>query len=384
MSFISRVSRLAFAGIVLLVLTSASFLAAQSEDTPADALAANYDALLPPLLETLSVPGVALAVVDDGQVVWTGSYGVADSATGEPVTDETQFLVASLSKAVTSWAVLALAEAGDMDLDAPVESYLTSWHIPPLRYDANEVTIRRILSHTAGLTVEGYDGFPEDAALPALPAFLDGEGGGRVAINSEPGRRHRYSGGGYTVLQLTFEDLTGEAYADVMQRTVFEPLGMTHSTYDQQMTEMTATGHDYSGNPRLHEIHVDLAAGGLYTTAADMAQFLAAAMPGPDGEPAGRGLLSPHSVAELYTPAPVDNEQYAFGAYIVPLTDGSTMAWHDGLNPGYKALFVTLPESGDALVVLSNGVRGDQLFGDVTCAWATWAQLDTETLCGLF
>ncbi len=370
--------------LLVLVISGMARASAQADDASLDALGEAFDALIPERMAALSVPGVAVAVVHGGEVVWSQGYGVGNSASGAPVSDDSQFLVASLSKAVTSWAVLALVESGELDLDASIETYLQSWHVPALRYDANDVTLRRILSHTAGLSVDGYAGFPEGAELPALPALLDGEGGDRVAINSTPGQRHRYSGGGYTVLQLALEDLTGEPFGALMDETVFAPLGMAHSTYAQEATEATVSGHDYSGNPLPHELHVDLAAGGLYTTAPDLARFLAQAMPGPNGEPAGRGLLSLESVAEMFVPADVPNEQYGFGVYIETLSDGTIVGWHDGLNPGYKTLFVTLPQQGDALVFLSNSTRGDQMFGDVTCAWATWLGEEAAELCDLF
>lgn len=374
-------SRLLTAGLLAGLCVSGSISAQEADTAP---LAAAFEAALPALMEQYKVPAVSIAVIDDGSVVWSGAYGLADVENNTPATTETQFLVASLSKAVVSWAMTDLAAQGTVDLDAPVQGYLTSWQIPDSRYNADDITISRILSHTAGLSVDGYAGFAPDAELPTLPDFLNGEGGGRVFVMSTPGNRHSYSGGGYTVLQLMIEELTGQPFPDYMAENVFEPLGMTHSTYWLEEAEHLATGYNGAQTAQPVEVHLDQAAGGLYTTPTDLATLLAAEMPGGD-EPAGRGILTPEQVAELFVPADVQNEQYARGMYIVPLENGSFAAWHDGIATSTRTLFVTLPESGDGLVIFTNSNQGHRLMEPLVCAWEAWVgATSAEELCKVF
>jgi CubicO group peptidase (beta-lactamase class C family) len=163
-------------------------------------------------MEKYRVPGTAASLVRNGEVVWSEGYGLADRDRGVPVTADTVFQVASISKAVTSWGVMRLVESGQLELDAPVEQYLTRWHLPPSNYDASGVTIRRLLSHSAGLSVMGYPGLRPEIQLPSLEESLSGNNGGagEVRIIMEPGTQFSYSGGGFTLLQLIIEEVTGE------------------------------------------------------------------------------------------------------------------------------------------------------------------------------
>src|SRR5512147_1645928 len=170
-----------------------------------------FDQLLPQLMEQYKVPGVAVSLVQ-GEAVWSKGYGLADKKQSVPVTADTVFQAASISKAVTSWGVMRLVENGQLELDAPVEQYLTRWHLPPSNYDPSGVTIRRLLSHSAGLSVGGYPGLSPDLKLPSLEESLSGNNGGagEVRIVLEPGTQFSYSGGGFTLLQLIIEEVTGE------------------------------------------------------------------------------------------------------------------------------------------------------------------------------
>jgi CubicO group peptidase (beta-lactamase class C family) len=377
-----RLFRLTLCALVACLLLSLSFVvSAQQTPTPAG-FAATFDALAQKKMDDNHIPGMAVSFIHGGTVSDTRVYGMADVAANRPVTAETPFLVASLSKAVTAWAIMGLVEQGKIDLDAPAETYLTRWHFPPSTYDVSEVTIQRILSHTAGLSQSGYEGFPLGQPLPTLEQFLDGADGHPVEILLPPGTIHQYSGGGYTVLQLIVEEVADEPFTHYVERTVFAPLGMTHTTYTQTpLPTDTAIGYDYGSQPLPQRVHLDFAAGGLYTTAPDYATFIAAMMPGPDGALPGRGLLKSESVAQMQSPAPVRNESYGFGMYVVPLADGTISVWHDGQNPGYKTLFAAIPSLGEGMVIFTNAVRGDRLFDDLVCAWTETLPLDATKLC---
>ena len=282
--------------IVLLVLVYASY-------RNRDGLVDKLDLLIPQLMEQYSAPGAAVSLVRDGELVWSEGYGLADRERGVPVTTDTVFQVASISKAVTSWGVMRLVESGQLELDAPVEQYLTRWHLPRSNYDASGVTIRRLLSHSAGLSVHGYPGLRPDVPLPSLEESLSGNNGGAgaVRITMEPGAQFSYSGGGYTLLQLIVEEVTGETFSAYMQREVLDPLGMVHSSFEWRADLHPATAIAYSetGASLPNYLFTEQAAAGLYTTAPDLARFVAAEMPGPNGEPAGRGVLSPDTLRIL-------------------------------------------------------------------------------------
>jgi CubicO group peptidase (beta-lactamase class C family) len=334
------------------------------------------DSDLPLALDGYGMPGVAIAIIRDGEVAWVQGYGLADTERGAPVTPETVFQVASLSKTVAAWGVMHLVEEGRLDLDAPAEQYLTRWRLPPSEFDANGVTIGRLLSHTAGLSLHGYPGFPPDAPLPSLEESLSGatNGAGSVYVLQEPGSGHAYSGGGYTLLQLIVEEVTGEPFADYMQREILTPLGMSHSAYvwTPELQPMTATGYDAEGRPEPNFLFTAQAAAGLYSTASDFGSFIAAAMSGPKGEPAGRGILSPQTVALMTSPHPEANGEYGMGYAMETLPDGTHVASHYGGNIGWAAYYALLVDQGEGIVILTNSDNGFSLIEDITGLWADW------------
>ena len=334
------------------------------------------------------VPGAAIALVRDGRTAWAGGYGQAAPARGMPVGADTVFQVGSVSKPVTAWGVLRLVEKGLLDLDAPVESYLTRWHLPASQYGTDGVTIRRLLTHSAGLNLHGYKDTLPTEPLPSLEESLDGKGKAEaVTIATKPGSRYKYSGGGFTIIQLVIEEVTGEPFATYMRREVLDPLGMTSSNFGPRadLRPATAVGHDADGHAHPHYLFAELAAAGLYTTAPDLARFAAAAMPGPQGQAPGRGVLSADTVAEMLTPVAVPIESVAADVTRAPLqvTVGlgyaidneafaTTMVWHDGDNTGWGAVFATLPERGEGIVILANASPASTFRDLVLDAWTNW------------
>ncbi len=223
---------------------------------------------------------VAFVLIEDGQI-----YNDYFVSVGEPIDRDTLFQVASLSKWITAWGVMTLVENGRLDLDEPVSTYLKRWSLPEGDYDNNGVTVRRLLSHTAGLTDGlGYAGYAPGTDPQSLEESLtrtqDASPGadGRVRVGLEPGSEFKYSGGGYTLLQLLIEEVTGESFESYMQRAIFQPLGMTRSTYfvDEGGTPNLATSYDTDGTPAILYRFTSLAATSLYTTAADLTRLLQA------------------------------------------------------------------------------------------------------------
>jgi CubicO group peptidase (beta-lactamase class C family) len=358
---------------VLIVLTIALVVAIffYCSYSGQDILTSKMEQATPQLMKQYKVPGAALVLVRNGEVVWSQGYGLADKARGIPVTDDTVFQAASISKAVTSWGVMRLVENGQLDLDAPVEQYLTRWHLPPSRFDASGVTIRRLLSHSAGLSAFGYPGLSPDLALPSLEESLSGNNGGagEVQIVMEPGTQYGYSGGNFTLLQLIIEEITGETFSAYMQREVLDPLGMSHSSFEWRadLRPATAVAYSASGSPLPNYLFTEQAAAGLYTTAPDLARFVAAEMPGPEGKPAGRGVLAHDTLALMFKPVIKIQTGMGegLGQSVSSLPDGSKVIQHGGDNKGWKATIMANPQWGVGIVVLTNSDNGLGLIGDV-------------------
>ena len=185
------------------------------------------------------VPGVSIAVINEGKVEWAKGYGVLETKGSNAVTTETLFQAASISKPVAAMASLALVAQGRLSLDEDVNSKLTSWHLADNEFTKSEpVTLRRILSHSAGLTVHGFPGYGANERVPTLKQILDGKPPANtdpIRVDILPGKKLRYSGGGYTVLQQLMIDVTGKPFPDLLQELVLGKIGMAHSTFAQPL-----------------------------------------------------------------------------------------------------------------------------------------------------
>jgi CubicO group peptidase (beta-lactamase class C family) len=332
-------------------------------------------------LAATEVQGASVALVRNGKMVWSKGYGQADAARGLPVTADTVFQMGSISKPVTAWGVMRLAEQGRIDLDVPVETYLSRWHLPASPFDSDGVTVRRLLSHSAGLSAQDYSPLLT-RPLPSLEESLAGESGGvnarsgrdDVRIAMEPGQQFNYSSGGFTILQLVIEEVTGEDFSVYMQREVLDPLGMSSSTFQwrAEMRASTALGYDDAVQPLPTSLLTERAAGGLYSTATDVARFMAAGMPGPDGEAPGRGVLTPETFSLMTAAFTLPDQMRASLGYEVDtLPNGSTGVGHGGSNAGTSTQFLTLPDRGEGIVVLSNS-RDYAVTGATMQAWGAW------------
>lgn len=319
-----------------------------------------------------------MAVIRDGTV-----QGVHAASRGAAVDADTVFQTASLSKWLTAWGVLALVEQGRLDLDAPVNRYLKRWNLPPGAFDNDKVTARRLLSHTAGLTDGlGYAGFAPGTTVQSLEASLtqaaDASPGatGKTAVGLEPGTAWRYSGGGYAVLQLLVEELSGEPFEAYMQRIVFKPLGMAHSTFQWSPALGTtlATFYGRDAQPATHFRFAAVAASSLYTSVSDLTRFLQAHLPGKQGEPVGRGVLAPTTIAQMWQPAGWLYGQPIWGLGAMLYADdrgGGFIVGHDGSNePAINTTARLNPSTGNGIVILQTGdpLLATRLAGE----WVFW------------
>lgn len=327
------------------------------------------------------VPGVSIAVVDSFRVVWTKGFGMTEFGGATRVDSTTLFLAGSISKPVAATAALAMVERGQLALDEDVNRRLTSWKLPESPWTATEkVTLRRLLSHSAGLTVWGFPGYAKGVAVPTVPQLLDGTPPANTAAvrnDTVPGARWLYSGGGYTIAQLLMSDVAREPFPLLAQRLVLAPVGMRRSTYASPLPDSlharAATGHERPEVPIPGKWHTypEMAAAGLWTTGGDLARWGAAVMRAARGDrDAG---ISPQVARWHLTPTSFPSSRYGGGAHgLGPALAGagdSARFSHNGRDEGFIATLVMWPARGQGLVVLTNGTNG-ALLGEITRSFA--------------
>ncbi|MFN8669797.1 MAG: serine hydrolase domain-containing protein [Gemmatimonadaceae bacterium] len=320
------------------------------------------------------VPGVSIAVVDSGRIVWARGFGLKESGTNDSVTATTIFQAASISKPVAATGMLRLVEEGKLALDTPVNDYLKSWKLPDNKFTEKEkVTLRRIVSHNAGLTVHGFPGYASTDSVPTVPQLLDGAKPANTAavrVDTFPGAITRYSGGGITIEQLAMTDVTGESFPALLKRLVLDPIGMTNSGYDQPLaaprTAQAAAGYRPDGKMVEGRWHTypEMAAAGLWTTPTDLLKWaleIAAARAGKSTK-----VLSQKMATEMLTP-----HKDAFG--LGPAVGGKGAGFnfgHGGANEGYRAQVTYFPELGRGAAVMTNSDNGSALAQEILFAIA--------------
>ncbi|WP_309223192.1 non-ribosomal peptide synthetase [Micromonospora sp. CP22] len=314
-----------------------------------------------PLLAEERVPGASLALLVDGELAEVRGIGQRAAGDDSPVTPETVFQVGSVSKVVAAMGVLVLVERGALQLDTDVNAYLKSWQLPAGR----AVSLRQLLSHVAGLTSTGSSGHPRDGAVPTLADLLHGRGvpTDPVGLLDAPDAVAVERNSHFVVVQQVMEDVTATPFADLMAEVVFEPLGMTGSSFDQHFPETSgrpvAVGHDERGAPLPGgwQVRADPAAAGLWTTATDLAQLVRSIHLGYRG---AASLFSRETTAAQLTTGPGG----VFGlGWMVDHVDGPTGTrvefTHRGRTSGYRALVTGRVPDGSGLVLLTNGDAGD-------------------------
>jgi CubicO group peptidase (beta-lactamase class C family) len=332
-------------------------------------------------MQFYKVPGVSVAFFDHRKIIWARAYGLADTATRKPVTPETLFQAASISKPLVALAALHLVQEGKLSLDGNVNDKLRTWKVADNQFTAQEkVTLRRILSHSAGLNVQGFPGYAAGEPIPSLLQILNGGKPANtdpIRVDVVPGTIWSYSGGGYVVLQTLMSDVTGEAFPEIMNELVLRPTGMTHSTYEQPLPEnllpLAATPYDENGKPVTGGWHAypELAPAGLWTTALDLARFAIEVQ----NEYAGRStkILSQQGVREMLTR---QKDDWGLG-FALP-TGHRTRFAHGGQNAGYRCDLEAYADMGPGLAVMTNSDGGEFLIQELLRAVAkeySWPDL---------
>jgi CubicO group peptidase (beta-lactamase class C family) len=292
----------------------------------------------------------------------------------QPVTAETLFQAGSISKPIAALGALRLVGEGKLKLDANVNDELRSWKLPENEFTVEQkVTLRRLLSHSAGTTVHGYSGYEPGHPLPTTVQILDGAKPATsppVRVDTVPGTAYRYSGGGMMIAQLMMMDATGKDFPKLMHDLVLMPLGMSHSTYEQPLPRgrrlTAAHGHTANGKeiPGGSHIIPEMAAGGLWSTPADLA--LAAIEL--QNEYAGKShkVLSQPIAREMLTP---QKDNWGLGFEISK--PGMTPRFdHFGVNTGFVSVLQAYRDIGSGIVIMTNGQDGEKLITEILRAVA--------------
>jgi CubicO group peptidase (beta-lactamase class C family) len=362
-SLFSTLLRLAGVAVVAAAVVEVS---AQAPTSPPVPFLARVDAGVPGLLEKHAEPGIAVAFID-GCTASIRTFGVANRERATPVRPDTVFNLGSISKTFTAWTVMTLVEAGRIKLDDPVDAYLKRWHLPESTFDRGAVTVRRLLNHTAGISIPSVSGIDRDAPLPSLIDELNGSGPVKtpVQIIKTPGEAFEYSGGGYAILQLLVEDVTGQSLAAYAKKTVFDPLGMTSTSFGWTSETVQRAATPYLGDGSVYRLREFTAVGaaGLVSTIEDMSRFARAHCAG-----ASAGLkhtvLKPETLGQMRAqgvPAPAlgRGAEYALGYNVFPApVPEFTVAGHNGSNLGWKAELMTVPARDLGIVILTNAGDG--------------------------
>jgi CubicO group peptidase (beta-lactamase class C family) len=326
-------------------------------------------------------------VIENGKISFTKGYGFAVVSAKREMTDETVINIASISKPITAWGVLRLAETQNVSLNKPVGDYLKRWKLPKSEFDNSEVTLRRLLSHTAGTSVPAVPWFPVGSITPTIIQVLNGEAGGRgmVKVVKKPGSVWSYSGGGYTIAELIIEDAAGKPFEEFMQAQVFKPLGMNRTSFfPSKNAETTAAGYDEENKPVQQYHYVGGAAGGLNTTVRDFAKLLT--VYAGEGKSGNQTIISKNLFEQMITPVTkvelegVENARYGLGHGIHQAKTGETIVYHSGGNPGVRAYFLVSVTKGNGMIVVANSDNGVPVIQELVKLWGENYNVDLQPI----
>lgn len=318
------------------------------------------------LMRLHNVPGLSIAVIEDFKIAWARGYGVKQAGANTPVTVRTLFQAGSVSKPVAAAGALTLVESRRLTLDEAVNRHLRSWQIPENKFTAlRPVTLRHLLSHSSGLTAHGFNGYALDSPIPTTVQVLNGEPPANsvpVRVTLIPGTEYEYSGGGYVVTQLLISDVTGKSFPQYMRTAVLDKVGMNDSTFEQPLPQArageAATGTRAAGDlvPGRWHVYPEMAAGGLWTTATDLAKFAIEIALSKAGQ--ANHVLSQDMTREMLIPQ-IAHRGLGFdvGRY-----DSLEEFGHEGDDAGFNAVLVMFADSGKGVAIMTNSDNGSMVY----------------------
>jgi len=310
------------------------------------------------------VPGVSIAVINNGKIEWTKAYGVLDKESKSPVTEKTLFQAASISKPVTAYGALTLVEQKKVVLDKDINTFLKSWKLADNEFtQEKKVTIKNLLNHSGGITVHGFLGYSPGLPVPTLVQVLNGTSPANSSasvVNKVPEESYRYSGGGYNIIQQMMIDVEGKTFPEIMNELVLQPLEMSNSTYNQPLTgeqlTLAATGYLPDGSMTKGKRHTypEMAPAGLWTNAEDLAKFAINIQQTLKGQ--SKKGLSKDMTTKMLTPFVEDF--IGLGIFIDKKNDEIYFG-HGGWNEGFSSELKAHKDKGYGVVVLINSNHPD-------------------------
>lgn len=315
------------------------------------------------------VPAVSIALINNGKIEWAKGYGYLAVDTMKKVDTLTLFQAASISKPVAALAALKLVDEQKLNLDEDVNTYLKTWKIQNTSLaEKKPVTLRGLLTHTAGLTVHGFLGYAQGNPLPTLTQILNGEkpaNSPAVMLDLVPGSLWRYSGGGYVIMQQLLEDVTGSDFPTLMQRSVLSPINMKHSTFQQTLSplwqEQASIGHQSDGKklPGNWNIYPESAPAGLWTTPSDLGLYIIEIQKSLQNE--SNQVLSKSMIEQMLTKHLGD-----WGLGPALRGENNSLAFsHGGSNEGFRCTLFAFVYSGQGAVVMTNSDNGMELVDEI-------------------
>ncbi len=370
--------------IVFLLLFSVYSMAQKTAplktDVDKEELIAHIERVVPELMKKADIPGMSVAVIQDGKIIWTEGFGIKNTKTGEPVSKDTVFEAASLTKPFFAYVAMKFVESGELNLDKPLieyvpEDYLVKEYIKhPMDLEGfrsdwfRMITARMVLSHSSGL--------PHGGPRKPLP------------IHFEPGTQYRYSADGYMYLQRVMEHLKGESLTEIMRKMAIEPLEMTHSSmvWQDRYETQSAVGHDVMSetNGRFRKRRAPHAAATLYTTAEDYAKFVTAVL-----NDVG---LKTATIEEMLThQIDVDKDVFWGLGFGLEETPSGKAFWQWGDYGIFRNYIVAYKEKKIGIVYLTNSFNGLSIGDDVVknaiggeddlgLAYLDYARYDSPTM----
>jgi CubicO group peptidase (beta-lactamase class C family) len=332
------------------------------------------------LLMKYNTPGVCITIIDSSKAVYTKGFGSRSNKEELPINSQTLFQSASIGKSITAYTVMELVQDGLLNLDEDVNKILKTWKLPENIYTKTEkVTLRRLLSHTAGINVHGFDGYKLGESLPTINQVLNGEppaNNDAIKVANKPGENFNYSGGGYMIIQKVLEDKFNKSFESIVKNTIFKPLKMNSAFYSATFSENeksnVAFAHNKNGemeaSGKWHNF-VEFGTGaGLWVSSDDLAKFSIDIINTFNGKT--NYILSQKTLKEMFqkpdvsdTDMRISADYYGLGFFVI---GEGTEVFHGGSNdPGFEHILYLLPGKGKGVIIMTNGFHGDRLYQEI-------------------